>query len=212
MYRFFSGGLIYMHGARAIARGWDGSRLSHAAISFTIISLFGALSMQAKEVAAGRDPLSLDPKDAKGLQAWGKAILQGGGLGMFGDILAVDQTKYGNTWASTFAGPLAGAAESVLGDFALKNIRLAAEGRETHFLGDGLYTAARLAPGSSLWYGRLAFQRAVLDQLAKMVDPRTPERFARMEHQAQKDWGQSYWSQPGRAPSRFPDFGAIAGR
>lgn len=207
MYRFFSGGLMYMHGARAMARGWDGSRMGHAALSFAVISLLGALSMQAREVAAGRDPLPLNK-----WESWGKAILQGGGLGVFGDILAVDQTKFGNTWASTFAGPLAGAAETIVGDFALKNIRLASQGKETHFLGDGLYAAARYAPGSSLWYGKLAFQRGVVDQLALWADPRTSERFGRMEQKAREDWGQSYWSRPGRAPERAPDMGAMFGR
>jgi hypothetical protein len=43
MYRFFSGGLIYMHGARALARGWDGSRLSHAALTFSMITCSGAV-------------------------------------------------------------------------------------------------------------------------------------------------------------------------
>jgi len=207
MYRFFAGGLIYMHGARAMARGWDGTRMGHAALSFALISLLGAVSMQVREVAQGRDPLPLD-----NWQTWGKAILQGGGLGVFGDILAVDQTRYGNTWASTFAGPLPGAVESVLGDFLLKNVRLAAQGKETHFLGDGLYTAARYMPGSSLWYGRLAFQRGVTDQLALWADPRARERFARMEAQARKDWGQSYWWRPGRAAGRAPDLSAAFGR
>jgi hypothetical protein len=203
MYRFFSGGLIYMHGARALARGFDGGRLTHAAATFSLITLLGALSMQAKEVVAGRTPLTLDPSTDAGRGAWFKAVLQGGGLGVFGDLLQVDQTKYGNTWASTFAGPLAGAAETIVGDFALKNVRLASQGRETHFLGDGLYAAARYAPGSSLWYGRLAFQRSVVDQLAVWADPRARERFARMEQQARKDWHQDYWWRPGQ---RLPEF------
>lgn len=212
MYRFFSGGLIYMHGARALARGWDGSRLAHAGITFGLMTLLGALAMQAKEVAAGRDPISLDPTNVNGLQAWGKAILQGGGLGVFGDILQVDQTKYGNTWASTFAGPLAGATEDILGQFALKNVRLAAQGKETHFLGDGLYAFSRYLPGTSLWYGRLAFQRAVIDQLALWADPRSTARFARMEDQARKNWHQQYWWRPGRLEARAPELGAAFGQ
>lgn len=209
MYRFFAGAMIYQHGAYALARGWDGSRLGHAAALFVTVSLLGALSMQAKEIVAGRDPLTLDPTKPHGLAAWGKAVLQGGGLGVFGDILQVDQTKYGNSWASTFAGPMVGAVETVFGDFLLKNARLWAEGRPTHFAGDALYAAARYMPGTSLWYGRLAFQRAVLDQLALMLDDRTRERFARIEERAQKDFGQSYWWRPGRGtPMRSP---ALAG-
>jgi hypothetical protein len=206
-YRMFPATFLMMHAARAAARGWDGSRLGHAAIGFTMMTLLGAVSMQAKEIAAGRDALSLDPTTGNGLRAWGRAVIQGGGLGVFGDVLATDQTKYGNTWAATIAGPLAGAVETGLGDFLVKNIQKAGKGEPTTFAGDALYAGARYLPGSSLWFGRLAFQRGVVDQLAKMIDPRAPARFQRMEEQARKDWGQDYWWRPGQtAASRAPQF------
>lgn len=206
-YRMFPATFLMMHGARAAARGWDGARLGHAAIGFTLMTMLGALSMQAKEIAAGRDALSLDPTTANGLRAWGRAVIQGGGLGVFGDVLATDQTRYGNTWAATIAGPLAGAIETGLGDFLVKNIQKAGKGEQTTFAGDALYAGARYLPGSSLWFGRLAFQRGVVDQLARMIDPRAPARFQRMEEQARKDWGQDYWWRPGQtAASRAPQF------
>jgi hypothetical protein len=132
-----------MHFARATARGWDGSRMGHAAIAFLTMTALGALAMQSKEILAGRDPLSLDPSTGNGLRAWGKATLQGGGLGVFGDVLFVDQTKYGNTWAATVAGPVAGAVETVLGDFIIKNVQQAGKGEQTQFLGDALYAGGR---------------------------------------------------------------------
>lgn len=212
MYRSFPATFILMHFARGLARGWDGSRLGHGAITFLTMTALGALAMQSKEILAGRDPLSLDPSTGNGLRAWGKATLQGGGLGVFGDVLFVDQTKYGNTWASTVAGPVAGAMETVLGDFLIKNIQQAGKGQETQFLGDALYAGARHLPGSSLWFARLAFQRSVLDQLALMADHRTAERFQRIEEKAQKDWGQRYWYAPGRTePRRAPEFNAMFG-
>jgi hypothetical protein len=213
MYKSFPTTFITMHFARALARGWDGRRLSHAALTFGLMTAVGALAMEAKEIAKGRDPLTLDPTEANGLRAWGAAMLQGGGLGTFGDMLTVDQTKYGNSWAAHLAGPLAGSVETVLGDFIVKNIQLAGKGKETHFLGDALYAGARFVPGSSLWFGRLAFQREVLDQLALMADPRTRERFSRMEQKAREDWGQSFWWQPGRTqPTRPPALEAVRGR
>lgn len=213
MYRSFSATFVLTQFARATARGWDGSRMGHAAISFAAMLGLGALSMQSKEILAGRDPLSLDPTTGNGLRAWGKAMIQGGGLGVFGDVLSTDQTKFGNTWAATLAGPVAGAMETVLGDFVVKNIQQAGKGHDSHFLGDALYAAGRYAPGSSLWFGRLAFQRGVLDQLAVMADPRARERFGRLEETARKDFGQSYWWQPGRTQARRgPDLNAMFGR
>lgn len=211
-YKSFPVTFVAMHFARAAARGWDGSRLGHAALAFTAMTAFGALAMQTKEILAGRDPLTLDPTTGNGLRAWARASLQGGGLGVFGDILAVDQTKHGNSWAATLAGPMGGAIETLAGDFVIKQVQLAGKGEPSHFLGDALYTAGRYTPGSSLWFARLAFQRNVLDQLALQADPRAPERFARIEEKARKDWGQSYWWQPGRTePRRSPELGAMMG-
>jgi hypothetical protein len=208
MYRSFPATFVMMHFSRAAARGWDGARLSHSALAFATMTMLGVLAMQTKEISNGRDPLSLDPTTGNGLRAWGKATLQGGGFGVFGDILFLDQTKQGNSWAATLAGPLAASAESILGDFVIKNIQQAGKGQDTHFAGDALYALGRHIPGSSLWFTRLAFQRAVLDQLALTADPRARERFARIEAQAKKDWGQSYWLPPGRTePRRAPDLG-----
>ena len=205
MYKMFPTAFMTMHFARAFARGVDGGRLGHGALTFAAVTLLGALAMQAKQVNAGRDPYSLDPTTGDGLRSWGAAILQGGGLGIFGDMLFVDKTRYNNSWATILTGPQFAAAEGVLGDFLLKNLRLAARGEETHFLGDALYVAARYVPGSNLWYGKLAFQRAVLDQLALMIDERAPERFRRIERAAARSWGQDYWWRPGRpAPERAP--------
>lgn len=213
MYRTFTTTFMVQQFGRAFARGWDGSRLGHAALTFIAMTGLGALSMQAKEILNGRDPLSLDPTERHGLLGWGKAVMQGGGLGPFGDILAVDQTRHGNTWAAFIAGPQFSSLESVLGDFVFKNVQAAAKGQQTHFLGDAAYVAGRHMPGSSLWFGRLAFQRQVLDQMARMIDERAPERFQRMEEQARKDFGQSYWWQPGQTSARrAPDMGAVFGR
>jgi hypothetical protein len=213
MYRTFTTTLMLQQMGRAFARGWDGSRLGHGALTFITMTALGALSMNAKEILAGRDPISLNPTERHGALGWGKAVLQGGGLGPFGDIIGVDQTKHGNTWAAFIAGPQFAAAERILGDFLLKNFQAAAKGKETHFLGDAAYVGGGFLPGSSLWFGRLAFQREVLDQMAKMIDPRAPERFQRMEETAMREWGQRHWWAPGRTePRRAPDLEAILGR
>jgi len=205
MYRFFSGGMLYMHGAQALARGWDGSRLGHAGLTMVVTTLLGALSMQMKEIAAGRDPRTLDPSTPEGRYSWGAALLQGGGLGIFGDILQVDKTKYGNSWASTFAGPIAGAAEDAGGRFLLGNVEKMIAGKPTHFGGDAAWLLARYMPGSSLWYAKLPLQRAVLDQLALMTDDRARERFAHIESQARQEKNQSYWWHLGStSPDRMP--------
>jgi hypothetical protein len=177
------------------------------------MTMMGVLSMQSKEIVAGRDPLNMDPTTNKGLLAWGKAIMQGGGLGVFGDMLFVDKTKYGNSWMATMLGPVPAAIEDVGFNWAMRNIQRASKGEETHFAGDALYIAGRYTPGSTLWYGKLAFQRGVLDQTARIIDPRAGERFLRIEKRARKEWDQEYWLPPGRTePRRGPDLERMFGR
>lgn len=198
---------------RTFARGWDGSRLAHGAATFVGMTMLGALAMEMKQIVAGRDPKSLDPTTKDGLFGWGAAMIQGGGLGVFGDMLAADKTRYDNSWASMFAGPLANMAEDVGGKFLLANIQRAVEGKPTDWAGEGFWVASRYLPGSNIFWAKLAFQRAIIDQLGLMIDPKAPERFARIEAAAQKNYGQGYWWRRGQAtPERAPDFGAAFGR
>lgn len=198
MYKAFPVTFVTMHFARAAARGWDGSRLGHAALGFSAMWALGLVALQAKQVANGKEPYALDPATTAGQRVMAQALLQGGGLGIFGDFLGQDQSRYGNSLVATFAGSQFAAVEKV-SKFLVGNLQRAGKGEETHFAGDALYTAAGFLPGSSLWYGRLAFQRGVVDQLALMIDERAPERFRRIEQQAAKDFQQQFWWRPGRA-------------
>lgn len=208
MYKTFPLTILFTHGARAMARGWSGSRLSHGAFAFAMMTLFGMASYQAKQIAAGRDAVTMDAATPEGRLAWLHAMLQGGGLGPFGDIVFQDKTRYGNSWAAFVGGPIASAVEDVAGQWALRNIQLAFQGRDTHFLGDALWIGARYVPGSTLWYAKLAFQREVSDQLLLLGDDRAHERFSRIEQRARDDFHQDYWWRRGDVePSRGPSLG-----
>jgi hypothetical protein len=198
---------------RTFARGWDGSRLAHGAGTFLAMTLFGALAMELKQIVSGRDPKPLDPTTKDGLFAWGHAIVQGGGLGVFGDMLAADKTRDNGSWAAMLGGPILGLGEDVLGKFLLANVQRAANGQPTNFLGEALWTGSRYLPGTNIFWAKLAFQRAVTDQLLLWADPKTPERFARMEANAKKNFGQGYWWKRGQMqPDHAPDIGAVFGR
>jgi hypothetical protein len=62
-----------------------------------------------------------------------------------------------------------------------------------------------LLPGRNLWYTRLAFERLVLDEIEKSIDPDYARRFARIERDRRRDYGQSYFAPPGRGFKRLPD-------
>ena len=198
---------------RHFAPGWDGTRLAHGAATFASMVLLGMAARQMKQIVAGRDPITMDPTTREGILNWGAAMVQGGGLGVFGDMLSADKSRRDDTWSSMLSGPVADLGERVGGQFLLKNIQLAAEGKPTNWAGEGFWVAANYAPGSNIFWAKLAFQRAVIDQLGLMVDPKAPARFARIEAAAQKNYGQSHWWHRGQAtPERAPNLSAAFGR
>ncbi len=67
-------------------------------------------------------------------------------------------------------------------------------------------------PGRSLWYGRLAMERLIFDELEAAIDPNAAKSFRRIEQGARRDYGQRFWWRPGTTlPRRGPDLGAVGG-
>lgn len=208
MYRSFAASFVSLHISRMFSRGFNwNSRMAHGAATFIGMTLFGMMSLQAKQLLAGRDPREMDAA------AWGAAALQGGGLGIFGDFLFADRSRYGAGFATTLAGPQLAFVDAVVGDFIIGNLQKAARGEFdiNEFFGDAAYLAGRYMPGSSLWYLRLAWNRAIVDQLALALDPDASARFRRLERAAERETGQGYWWRLGQStPSRAPAFGGGA--
>ena len=178
--------------------------LSYLTISTT---LFGALAYQAKQVSQGKDPMDMtDPK------FWGKAYLQGGGAGIYGDFIGQDANRFGGSFLQTIAGPLAQTALQDLPKLTLGNIQELAQGKDTNLSADMIQFLRSNTPGGSLWYTRLVFERSMLDQLQKMADPKAHRKFRKQIRKKQKDYGQDYWWRPGFAvPNKAPDLSAAGG-
>lgn len=63
-------------------------------------TILGYLGMSAKDIVKGLKPRSLeDPR------TWKAALLQGGGLGLYGDYMFGEYDRYGNNLVSALAGP-----------------------------------------------------------------------------------------------------------
>ncbi|WP_414462962.1 hypothetical protein [Hyphomicrobium sp. DY-1] len=184
-----------LHFERALREGIANGTLkgaSYAAQTLLVMTLGGALVVQLKDLKGGKDTR---PMDKPGF--WGAALMQGGGLGIVGDIFNSEQNRFGGGLVSTFAGPVFGLGEDILGAAGISPKTTAARG------------SARLAtsyvPGSSLWYLNLAYQRTVADTLQRYVDPKAYDAFRRRQMQQLKDYGNGFWWAPGQsAPSRAP--------
>lgn len=202
MYKSYPLSVITHHGFRfastALDEGW-GAGAAYASL-FVTMTAAGALAIQAKQLANGKDPQSM-----KSGKFWLSAIAQGGGIGIFGDYLSANVSRTGRSMFENMAGPQWGLLID-LDRLAGGNISGLLAEKDTHAGREAANMLRRYTPGSSLWYTRLALDRLVWDQVQKEIDPDYPAAFRRVEDRARRDFGQEHWwhrgaTSPGRGPN-----------
>jgi hypothetical protein len=163
--------------------------------------MVGAAAMQAKNLFYGKDPQAMDtPK------FWVSAMAQGGGLGVYGDVLNSTFTKSGRSWQAEVAGPIGGIVEDVT-KLSSSQIRKLYEGKDSNFATELTRVGRRYTPGT--FYTKLAVDRLLWDNLQQLADPDYRGSFRRMEHKLKEETGQQFWWSPGEsAPERAPNLGA----
>ena len=125
------------------------------------------------------------------------AMMQGGGFGIFGDYLFSDASRFGADLGSTLAGPVVGFGNDVYKTFKGNFDRALDENSETKFQADAYQMAKKYIPAVKLWYTRLLLERLMLDQAERMIDPKFDTRMSRIEGKMKRDYGQSFWWDPG---------------
>jgi hypothetical protein len=199
MFKNFPLTMLHVYGRRSMLEATLTGKLSYLAALGITMTAAGAMAVQMREIAQGRDPV-----DMKLPAFWGQAALTGGALGVWGDFLFSSLNRFGHSPAETAAGPVFTEAKE-WADLTFGNLLQLARGEEVNFLPEAVKVARRSLPGSSIWYARLALQRMIFDQLQREVDPRAYQRWQRdmQGHMQQK--GQAYWWKPGdTSPSRAP--------
>lgn len=185
--------------------GWN--KAMYAARLSVGLMLMGALTIQLKELSKGNDPRPMTDK-----RFWGAAILQGGGLGIFGDFLSSTESRIGKGPLGTVSGPQLGLGADLL-QMTAGNAWAALKGEKTSFAKDAANLARRNTPFlSSAWYARLAYDRLVSDQLLTFIDPQADMAFKRKMKQQARDYGTQPWWLPGDTFfSRAPDLSNALG-
>lgn len=176
------------HFYRAAYQSTAGEKLGYIGALVASTTVMGGLSLQAKDIAAGRKPRAVD-------QAFiGQALAQGGGLGIFGDFILSDVNRFGGGIMQTIVGPMGQLANTATA-FTLGNVRQAMLGEETNVLGEGAKILNRYTP--DIWQTQL-FSNAVYDQMLLMADPDAEQKFRRIIKRRQKEYNQGYWWKPGK--------------
>lgn len=186
-----------------------GNRLAYGAGMALTLTLLGAVAFQAKQVVSGKDPVAMDST-----KFWMRAGLQGGAMGILGDLFLQDPSDSpGDTVANAVkntAGPSIGAAFELVFKIGGENVWEASKGKDTHAAAEALRFLKSNTPLINLWYTKSAIDHALLQHLQESL---SPGYLARMRARAKKDWGQDYWWELGEtAPDRAPDMSAIGGK
>jgi hypothetical protein len=170
------------------------NRARYAAGLFVGLALGGALALQLKELAKGRDPRPMADS-----RFWYAAALQGGGFGIFGDFFAAAENRFGGGFAQTLAGPLPDTAQG------LSRFGEALVSEDEDIGAEALRLVKREMPGASLWYARLGFERLVLDAVQEDIDPDFRRAWRRAERRAAEQGTQFWWAPGDALPERAPD-------
>ncbi|POF89636.1 hypothetical protein [Pseudomonas putida] len=166
-------------------RNGNGERLALAQLILWTTA-FGYMSTASKDLAKGREPRPAD--DPK---TWIAAMVQGGGLGIFGDYLFGEANRFGNSALESAAGPALGTAADLANLWAR-----AKEGDDT--AASALRLAQNNTPFLNLFYTRIALDHLFLFSAQEALSPGS---LRRTEERIRQENGQQFLIRPSQSYS-----------
>lgn len=178
------------------------NRLAYGMATLATVTGLGALSLQEKQLLGGKDPIDMH----KG-RFWAKAVAQGGGFGILGDMFLIDPASSGVDSATTAIKNLAGPSVGMVADLVLKNVIenvwQASEGKDTHWQAEAFSWAKQQIPGANLWWLKPLIEHGFTNAINEKI---SPGYSSKLEQKAQKDWGTRTWWKPTQTvPTQGPD-------
>lgn len=165
-------------------------KMTYAAAYFTFMTASGAIITQAKALASGQQLYNMNPftQDAtETLDFWGRAMLNGGSMGILGDVLMnwinINNSQYRP------GDPTTELLKSVH-KLTLDNMIDMANGDEVEGVKDALDLGNQLIP--RFWHTKVIFERELMDAAEREYDPagyRRAKQYER-EHAEGMWWGQ----------------------
>ena len=212
-FKSFPIAMFTRHWARMLEgdHGADGApllanRATYAFAMMASLTGLGALSVQAKQILQGKDPIDMESG-----RFWAKALAQGGALSIAGDLLLVDPAGSPGDSATNaiknLAGPVIGSAFELAFRDIVENIWQASEGKDTHWQAELLSTIKSNIPGpTAVWWVKPFIDHGFMNAMNESM---SPGYLSRMKQNAYKNWKQRFWWAPNETlPSRAPDLSA----
>lgn len=180
-------------------QAFDGAgQVGYAVAFLSAATIGGGIVVQIKELMAGKNPRDMtDPSFAV------KAMTQGGGLGIYGDLLFNSPTT-GDIMKMALGPTMTDIGDTM--NVLTKPIRRVVDGKELDadmFARDTVRMIKSKIPGATLWYTRALIDHAFLNDVQESL---SPGYLSRMENRAARQYNQSYWWSPHDGlPQRAPD-------
>jgi hypothetical protein len=169
------------------------TRAAYATKMLVASTVLGYVAMTLKDLASGKEPREFNLKTA------GAAVMQGGGLGLFGDVFFTDTTKYGNSFWSAMISPSATRVEDLF-KLTVGNLHEYAKGKDTNFGSEATRLAQSYIPAQNLWYSKLLTDRLIFDNIKGLVDDKYESKLRKQQGQMMEDFGQEYYWKPYSSP------------
>lgn len=145
---------------------------------FLTSALMGYLSMTIKDLIKGKSP-----RDPTKIKTFNSAIMQGGGLGIYGDVL-FQETRQGSEIGGSLLGPVPLTAFDILQSFKyLKDGKGDLAARSAH------KAVTQNIPFLNLFYIKTAFDYIIGYQMMETLSPGVLER---IENRMERDYGQEF--------------------
>ena len=203
LFKTFSIAMLTRALPRIFESGVGNNQASIAAQWIIGMMIGSAFTIQSKSIVSGKDP-----RDMTEPAFWAAALLQSGGMGIFGDFAFNDVNRFGGSLASTIGGPVVGFADD-LRKLTVGNIAQAAEGKDTHMAAETIQFAKNYTPLMNLWYTRLALDHLLFFHVQEAANP---GYLRRMKSRSEKENKQSFWWAPDdNMPDGLPNVAAMFG-
>lgn len=171
---------IYGRGANSL-REVGMSEVSGVVQLMLWATLFGYGAMAAKDIIKGREP-----RDPTQPDVWAAAMLQGGALGIYGDFMLGEASRFGSSPLETAAGPGLGTANDLVS--LVQKVRSGEDGAAEAFK-----LVINNTPFANLFYTRIVIDHLFLYRIQEWLNP---GYLRRMEQRIERDNNQTFWLRP----------------
>lgn len=203
-FKTFPSSFLMRQGSRTLAQNGLKGKAEYGMSLFLMTTMLGALTVQLKELVNGNDPQTMwdgeDPQ--KTAQFFGRAVVQGGGLSVLGDIVAAGADPSGRGITDFMAGPFGSDIKAIAG-ITVGNAMQWYEGKDTNAANEAFKLIKSKIPAQNLWYTKAAANRMFFDEIQDSIAPGYREKLLQ---KAERQQGRTRWWGDDLTDVNAPDF------